>query len=183
VGEDAARPDFRPAFRLRASAPGLGRFAGAPEVRRWPLSPGRPWIRGRRAEAAVLRRLVRAPIGFAELAAAGVLLEPEMAYALLARAIVPGWTAGHSFAVLHETTGPLRARAYVSVRDGSPVTVSADPPAERVAATVSCSPPALLPLLAGVALPAGERAAIRGEAASVAVLQGWITRAQAGPRL
>jgi hypothetical protein len=179
----APPPDFRPSFRLRASEQGLGRFVAAPTAGRWPLAPGRALIRGRRSDAGVLRGLVRAPLGFAELAAAGVLLEPEMAYALLARAIVPGWTAGHSFAVLHETTGPVGARAFVSVRDGGPVTVTTEEPGERVAATVSCSPPALLPLLAGAPLPAGERAAIRGEADALRVLQDWIARAQAGPLL
>jgi hypothetical protein len=183
VGAGAAQPGFRPAFRLRASEAGLGRFAAAPTVGMWLLPPGRVRLRGRRSDAEVLRQLVRAPLGFAELARAGVLLEPELAYGLLAHAIVPAWTSGHSFSVLHETTGPVGARAYVTVNDGRPVTVSADEPAERVVATVSCSPPALLPLLAGVALPAGERAAIRGEPDALAQLQSWIARAQAGPRL
>jgi hypothetical protein len=183
TGRAAAPPGFRPRFRLRASHEGLGRFVSAASVGSWLMPPGRVRLRGHRRDAEVLRALVRAPLGFAELAAAGVLLEPRLAYGLLAHAIVPAWTAGHSFAILHETTGPLGGRAYVSVRDGRPLEVSAEALEGRPAATVSCSPPALLPLLAGAPLPAGERASIKGEAASVSLLQGWIARAQSAPPL
>jgi hypothetical protein len=126
----------------------------------------------------VLRALVRAPLGFADLARLGVELDPELAYALLARAIVPIWTTGHSFTIQHETTSPRGARAFLTIRDGRPPVVGRKVLEGRVAATVACSPAALLPLLAGAPLPDGERASIRGEAGAVALVQGWIARAQ-----
>lgn len=165
-------------FRLSADPASLGSFAAADGVGRW-RGPGGVRLRGRRRQAELLQRLVRAPLGFAELAALGVELGPELAYRLLACAVDPAWTVGHGFTLAHETTGLGGGRAWITVRDGRPLAVSGSPPAGSVAATVSCSRAALLPLLAGAPLPGGERAAIRGEAAAVSLLQGWLARAQA----
>jgi hypothetical protein len=117
-------------------------------------------------------------LGFEELADLGVELGPELAYALLSRAIDPAWTAGHAFTIQHETTGEHGTRAFLTIRDGEPPLVGREAPEGRVAATVQCSPGAVLPLLAGVRLPEGERASIRGEAGAVALVQGWIARVQ-----
>jgi hypothetical protein len=136
-------------------------------------------MRGRRKRAEVLRALVRTPLGFEDLARLGVELGPELAYSLLSRAIDPAWTTGHTFTIQHETTGENGARAFLTVRDGKRPVVTRDVLSERVAATVQCSPRALLPLLAGARLPEGERASIRGEAGAVALVQGWIARVQA----
>ncbi|MGI8580303.1 MAG: hypothetical protein ACR2K9_07135 [Solirubrobacteraceae bacterium] len=168
----------KPEFRLAGSPEAVGRLLLAPSVRTWLLPPGRPRLRGRRKRAEVLRALVRAPNGFAELARVGVELDPELAYTLLARAIVPAWTAGHTFTIQHETTGSRGSRAFLSIRDGQAPRVSRAAPEGRAAATVACTPGALLPLLAGARLPEGERASIRGEAGAVALVQGWIARVQ-----
>ena len=165
-------------FRLRADPAALGSFAAGEGVPRW-RGPAGVRLRGRRRRAELLRRLVRAPLGFAELAALGVELGPELAYRLLACAVDPAWTVGHAFTLAHETTGLGGGRAWITVRDGLPLAVSDAPPPGPVAATVSCSRAALLPLLAGESLPEGERAAIRDEAAVVSLLQGWLARAQA----
>jgi hypothetical protein len=168
----------QPDFRLAGSPEAVGRLLMAPSIRTWFLPPGRPRVRGRRKRAEVLRALVRAPLGFEELAGLGVELGPEIAYTLLSRAIDPEWTAGHAFTIQHEITGDSGSRAFLTIRDGKRPVVTRNTLEGRVAATVRCSPGALLPLLAGVRLPEGERASIRGEAGAVALVQGWIARVQ-----
>lgn len=164
-------------FRLSGDLATLGSFAAAQGVGRW-RAPGGVRLRRRRRRAELLQRLARAPLGFAELASLGVELGPELAYRLLACAVDPAWTVGQAFTLAHETTGLGGGRAWITVRDGRPLAVSDSPPAGPVAATVSCSRAALLPLLAGSPLPGGERAAIRGDAGAVSLLQGWLARAQ-----
>jgi len=164
-------------FRLRADPAALGAFAAAEGVGRI-RAPARVRLRGRRARAAVLQRLVRAPLTLTGLAELGVDLGPELAYRLLARGVEPAWTAGHAFTILHETTGLGGSRAWVSVGDGQPLAVSGSPPAGPVAASVSCRRGALLPVLAGAPLPVGEHAALGGDPAAFALLQGWLARAQ-----
>jgi len=164
-------------FRLSGDPAKLGSFAAAQGVGRWRASGG-VRLRGRRRRAELLQRLARAPLGFAELATLGVELGPELAYRLLACAVDPAWTAGQAFTLAHETTGLGGRRAWITVRDGRPLAVTDSSPAGPAAATVSCSRAALLPLLAGAPLPGGERAAIRGDAGAVSLLQGWLARAQ-----
>ncbi len=164
-------------FRLRADPAALGAFAAAEGVGRI-RAPARVRLRGRRVHAAVLQRLVRAPLTLTGLAELGVDLGPELAYRLLARGVEPAWTAGHAFTILHETTGLGGSRAWVSVGDGQPLAVSGSPPAGPVAASVFCRRGALLPVLAGAPLPAGEDAALGGDPAAFALLQGWLARAQ-----
>ncbi len=164
-------------FRLRADLAALGAFAAAEGVGRI-RAPARVRLRGRRAHAAVLQGLVRASFTLTGLAELGVDLGPELAYRLLARGVEPAWTAGHAFTILHETTGLGGSRAWVSVGDGQPLAVSGSPPAGPVAASVSCRRGALLPVLAGAPLPGGEHAALGGDPAAFALLQGWLARAQ-----
>jgi hypothetical protein len=136
-------------------------------------------IRGRRRNAEALRAaLARADLDLAAAARAGADLDPDLVFRAFAYAIHPSWTKGHTFTVAQEIAGPRPVRWHVAVRDGKPVTVERRAPPDRPAAVVSMTPAAFSHLLRGETPPSGERPAIRGDRAAVALLKGWIDRAQ-----
>ena len=73
---------------------------------------------------------------------------------------------------------PQPQRWHVAVRDGTPVTVERRAPANPPDAVVTMTRAAFSHLLRGEPPPSGERPAIRGDRAAVALLKGWTDRAQ-----
>jgi hypothetical protein len=139
-----------------------------------------------------LRRLIkarRAPLGLAELAAAGIAPSPGLLLTVLARAVEPRWTArrfpltvdiasegSDRWRVVASGDGPLAILPAgdglnAGVDGGSPT--SASPPASAVLHT---APHRLAAVLAGTAAP-GD-AYVEGDARDVRTLLSWLDRAQ-----
>lgn len=117
-----------------------------------------------------LAKLVRLQVPPRHLHAAGVLLDPALALSLVALAIDPRWTAGHSFAIAHFDA----SSTYLEVRDGALPSVTAERPAVPVTTTVRCPRAILLPLLAGED-EAGVT--VDGERRQLEFVQQWFSRA------
>ena len=136
-------------------------------------------VHGRRRGAEALRAaLAGAQLDLAAAARAGADLDPDLVFRAFAYAIHPSWTKGHMFTVAQEIADPRPMRWHVAVRDGAPVTVERRAPAEPPDAVVAMTRAAFAHLLRGEQAPSGERPAIRGDRAAVAVLKGWTDRAQ-----
>jgi hypothetical protein len=185
VGEQGAtakaltrpRPRAQARFHVSADVVSLTELLAGVEKRmgRW-FGPVK--VRGRRRSAEVVRdALVAARLDLAAAARAGAELEPELVLRAFAYAIHPSWTKGHSFTVAQEIGDPRPQRWHVVVRDGSPVAVErrANGPADAV---VTMSRATYLHVLRGEPAPSGERPAIRGDRAAVALLRAWTERAQ-----
>ena len=67
------------------------------------------------------------------------------------------------------------------VANGATVVAGTGAPPQPASATVTVPRAGLIPLLARLALPAGTQAAVRGDAAAVARLHGWMDRVQGIP--
>jgi hypothetical protein len=126
-------------------------------------------------------RARRAPVTLADLTAAEPSLEPAIVLRALAAAIDPAWTAGQRFAIAYELAGPKPATHHFLVADGSPVVTGTGLPPGGAAATVGVAREALLPLLARLALPPGERATVHGDLERLALLHRWTDRVQGIP--
>lgn len=126
-------------------------------------------LRRRRA----LRRLPAVPLEVGALARAGVLPDPGLLYRALALGIDPGWTRGHRFTVALEIAGPRGGTWHVSVADGARVAVEEAAPGSRVDAAIHASQVGWQHLLDGEAPPAGEKAAMRGDATAIGLLGQW----------
>jgi hypothetical protein len=171
------RPRRQAAYHVSADVVTLAELlAGVPKrMGRW-FGPIK--VHGRRRGAEALRdALVGARLDLAAAARAGAEPEPELVFRAFAYAIHPAWTKGHSFTVAQEIADPSPQRWHVVVRDGAPVAV------ERRAtsapdAVVTMSRATYLHLLRGEQAPSGERPAIRGDRAAVALLRAWTERAQ-----
>jgi hypothetical protein len=171
------RPRRQAAYHLSADVVTLAELlAGVPKrMGRW-FGPIK--VHGRRRGAEALRdALVGARLDLAAAARAGAELDPELVFRAFAYAIHPAWTKGHSFTVAQEIADPSPQRWHVLVRDGAPVAV------ERRATTapdavVTMTRATYLHLLRGERAPSGERPAIRGDRAAVALLRAWTERAQ-----
>jgi hypothetical protein len=131
-------------------------------------------LRRRRA----LRRLPAVPLRLAALAKAGVLPDPGLLYRALALAIDPEWTRGHRFTVALEITGPRAGTWHVTADDGARVAVEEAPSGRTVDAVVHTSQIGLQHLLDGEAPPPDEKAALRGDAATIGLLGRWTDRAR-----
>ena len=83
--------------------------------------------------------------------------------------------------MVQEIADPVPQRWNVIVRDGAPVAVErrGETPPD---ATVSMSRAAFRHLLRGEPAPSGERPAVRGDRAAVALLRAWTERAQGRDR-
>ncbi len=130
-------------------------------------------LRRRRA----LRGLPAVPLRLGALARAGVLPDPGLLYRALAEAVEPEWTRGHRFTIALEIAGPRGGTWHVTAADGAPLAVREAPPDAAVEAAVRTSQAGLQHLLDGEAPPAGEKAAMRGEAAAIGLLAQWTDRA------
>jgi hypothetical protein len=126
-----------------------------------------------------LRRLLkarRAPLGLAELAAAGVTLSPGLLLTVLARAVEPRWTAGRSLTVDIAPEGADRWR--VASHSGGPLSILPAGDAEPAPATLHTAPGRLPAVLAAVAAP--DDAYVEGDVRAVRTLLTWLDRAQRG---
>ncbi|MDQ6774828.1 MAG: hypothetical protein M3071_01105, partial [Actinomycetota bacterium] len=160
-------------FRIEGDLAALGRLVLYGSLRRR-FSRRVARVRGDRRAFAALGWLVREPLGLHELCAAGLRLDPELTFLLVAYMIDASWTAGERFTVGHQAPGDA-GRVYLFVRDGARPRVSRQPPIDPVATTIRCPDEQLLALLAG-----GSEGEIQvsGEAKPIALLSDWIARAQ-----
>jgi hypothetical protein len=125
-----------------------------------------------------LRRVPSVPLRLGALARAGVLPDPGLLYRALALAIDPEWTRGHRFTVALEITGPRGGTWHVRADDGARVVVDEASPGTTADAVVHASQVGLQHLLDGEAPPAGEKAAMRGDASAIGLLGQWSDRAR-----
>jgi len=162
-------------FAARASLRGLGA---------WSTGRRRRGVRGRR-RAGPLRALAAHPFSLAELDAAGVRPDAELAWLLVAAAVDPRWTEGHELSVRHEVIG-LERPAAVIVRAGAGAPLGVETAAGAgdgtFDATLRTTPGAVLAALRGAAPPRGEMIEEGGDRDAIATLQEWIARAQRGIR-
>jgi hypothetical protein len=161
------------AFRLEGTAAALAGLA-AGGIRRRPRET-RLEGRGRK-----LKRLIKAmsePIALVDLEHANVVVDPGLLLAALVAGIDLEWTADQDFTVAWVVDGEHGGTWTVRIADGS-AEVLDGPPGDGATATVHVPAPLLLPLLAGAGAPAGEQAAVSGDAGSVALLRQWFDRAQ-----
>ena len=118
------------------------------------------------------------PLRLGALARAGVLPDPSLLYRALAQAIDPEWTRGHRFTVALDIAGPRGGTWHVSAADGAPLAVGEPPPGSVADAVVRISQVGLQHLLDGDSPPAGEKAAMRGDASAIGLLGQWSDRAR-----
>jgi hypothetical protein len=109
-----------------------------------------------------------------QLRAAGVEIDPALAFALVASAIKPAWSAGHRFALAHRGPDQL---TYLAVRDRSAATVGTDRPLVPVTTTICCLDGDLLGVLSGD-VPAGV--SVLGPIAPLELVQRWFAQATRG---
>ena len=110
----------------------------------------------------------------AQLRGAGVVLDPALAFSLVASAIEPAWAAGHRFAIAHRGPDHL---TYFEVRERARPSVGEDRPSAPVATTICCLDEALFPILCGE-LPPGVT--VLGAVAPLELVQRWFARATDG---
>ncbi len=137
-------------------------------------------VKGHRRRARRLCRTRRAAVTLADLAEASVQVWPGLLLLALAEAIDPAWTVGRRFVLAFSIQGSPGATLFFEIRDGEPLGVSHLPPDGDgdVAATVYASEAQFLCLLAGTALPPGERVLLSGDADSLELFLRWSDRAQ-----
>ena len=80
--------------------------------------------------------------------------------------------------VAQEIAGDPPETWYISVGNGRGLRVLSTRPTDGVDATVTMTREAFGHLLRGEPVPAGQRPFIRGDRAAVALLKGWLDRAQ-----
>jgi hypothetical protein len=143
-------------LRVRGTPAKLAATA-AGGIDHWP--PGVSIEGDRRASRALLRSL-RRPLGLVDLLAAGVEVDSSSLLRTLAAGVEPSWVGGPPLAVAWELDG--QSPVLVGFDDRG---ASVRPPAAGVipAATISLSPQALLPLLAGQEPPSSARWAVHGD--------------------
>ena len=174
----APRPRREAAFHVAADVVTLTELLAGVEKRmgRW-FGPVK--VHGPRRRAEALRAaLAGAHLDLAAAARAGADLDPDLVFRSFAYAIHPAWTRGYRFSVLQELADPALHSWRITVADGAPVAVDRDAGAEGADAIVTLTPAAFAHLLKGEPAPTGERPAIRGDRAAVAVLKAWTDRAQ-----
>ncbi len=159
----AAGPvDVAVAGDVRTLAPLAAGGAG-----RWRLRGAR--VTGSRRRLRALLRARRTRVGLAELAAAGLALDPALLLASLAAATPPHLTRGQSFGVAYDVDGDAHE---VRAADGAPLAVTPGR-TTRVAAIVHVARPALPAVLAGGAPASPRPATVTGDPVAVALLHGW----------
>jgi hypothetical protein len=167
----------RVAFRASGDHGQLARLIVAGSFRRRVMRRGLARVEGARAALAAPAAILDAPLDLAELHAAGVRLEPRLAFSLVASMVRPSWTAGERFSIAHDAGSRGSALTYLHVRGGEPLTVTDTPPLGPVATTVSCGVDRLLAVLAG---DASADVGVSGDPGPLLALLGWLERAQHG---
>lgn len=170
---EGPRPKRQRDVEIATTHAGLGRLlAGRRGLRR------RARVRGKHRRVRELRKLARTPLALRDLAGAGAVLEPALAFWLAALAIDPAQTQGHRFTIAHAPLPGGPADAWLRIQDGGALAVMRTKPGEAPAVTLRCTRGALLALLAGVDPPPGEGAAVDGDLAALELLRGWIARTE-----
>jgi hypothetical protein len=173
----AARGRREAEFHLSADALTLAELiAGVPHrVGRF-RGPAR--VSGRKRRIKPLRGLPAARLSLAEAARAGARLDPSLVFRTFPYVIQAAWSRSHSFTVAQEIAGDPPETWYISVGNGRGLRVLSTRPADGVDATVTMTREAFGHLLRGEPVPAGQRPFIRGDRSVVALLKGWLDRAQ-----
>src|SRR5205085_9892825 len=123
-----ARPRSEVDFQLVGELASIARLLTAGPVRRRLRARRRiARVRGDRRRLTALDRLIRAPLSLRQLHAAGVRLDPMLAFTLAGLAIEPSWTAGERFTIGHREARSPAPDAYLHVRDGKPPLACAAP--------------------------------------------------------
>lgn len=163
-------------FLLEASARGLAELMA---TRRPSLLRRSTQVRvsGPGRHEAPLPALGRHGIGLADLAAAGVALNPALVHQALAWAIEPRWTRGRRFCLAHEVTGEPGERCFVTAADGSRLRVSLSLPGD-VDAVMTTAADDFLALMAGLE----AQSEVSGDRRVAALMLEWIGRASARAR-
>ncbi len=177
VEHDATvRPASELDFQLVGDLASVARLLRSGRLqRRLRIPPGRmARVRGDRRRVAAIDRLIGAGLTLPELHAAGVRLDPVLAFALAALMIEPGWTAGERFTIGHRDPAITTPDAYLLIRDGRVPLASAEPPHGPVASMLVCAEDALLGRLAAL------DPEVAGEERPVTLLRRWLDRAQCG---
>jgi hypothetical protein len=174
---DAPRGRRKAEFHLAADALTLAELiAGVPH--RLGRFRGAARVSGRKRRVKPLRALPSARISLAEAARAGARLEPALVFRTFPYVIQAAWSKGHSFTVAQQIAGDPPETWYISVGDGRGLEVLTTPPEGGADATVTMTGEAFGQLLRGEPVPPGQRPFIRGDRAAVALLKGWLDRAQ-----
>lgn len=160
-------------FHLEGTAAALAEFAAGGSRKRAKATH----FDGSRRRLKKLLRVLRDPVQLADAARAGAPVDPGVVLAALAAATDGEQTAGHTFTVAWDVSGPLGGIWTVHVAGGRP-RVDPGGPEGGATATVHVSQAAFLPLLAGFAPPPGEQATVTGNAHAVALLRQWFDAAQ-----
>jgi ribonucleoside-diphosphate reductase beta chain len=147
------------------------------------MMAGRLRIRGKRRRALRLRHMAGAEVSLTDFLQPGAEVDPDVLYRSMPYLIDPAWTKGHEFTVRHQVTGEGGGEWYIQVRDGRPLVVTADAPADRdAAATATMSFDAYQQVLARRVSPSEamqrQMTTIVGELYPLTVLGRWIARSQ-----
>jgi hypothetical protein len=130
-----------------------------------------------------LRRLLKArrePVDLGDLAAAGVVPDPELLLRTLAAAVRPSWTGDEEYAVAVDVPG--HEPITVVAEPGRRLQIAGAPPSGgAVRAVLATSPAALLALLGRVEPPDGDDAMLTGEEEVMDTLLELLDRAQGLP--
>jgi hypothetical protein len=165
-------------FRLDLDAPALIKLlihGGSPKLRR---KAGHLKVRGTVRRRRALRNIPAADLDLARLAEANVWPDPGLVIKAIAGLVDPDWTRGHAFAIALVVLGPRGGRWRVRANDGASLDVGPARTGEDAHATVRMSQAAFQRLLAGRPSADDRRTHVAGDIAAVAVLTGWIERAQ-----
>lgn len=175
----AARGREQVGFQIVGDPGRLARLLGAGPLRRV-LRIGLARVRGRREGLAALRALLALPLDLDGLRRAGVALDGETLFTLLAAMIDPAWTRGELFTVGH--TDERGHAVYLQIRNGAPPLVSLEPPAGRVATELAGSSAALWQAFGDGRAQAwpGDGFTAAGDQGPLTLLRTWANRAQSG---
>ncbi|HEX5193354.1 MAG TPA: hypothetical protein VFW09_11160 [Solirubrobacteraceae bacterium] len=177
VAETTARPPEQVAFHVVGGPDRLARLLVAGRLRRR-LGFGVARVRGDRDGLAALEALLSLPLDLPALVEGGMLSDSTTMLSLVAAIVRPEWTRGAYFALSHRD-GDAPA-SYLRFSGGRRPEVTATEPAGPIATAISCSGQDLASLLAGAIGPGAAGVEVRGDAAPLTQLQGWIKRAQSG---
>ncbi len=175
----AARTREQVVFQIVGGPARLARLLTAGPLRRL-LRVGVARVRGRREGVAAVRSLLALPLDLGALREAGVTVDAETLFTLLAAMIEPAWTQGERFAISH--TDERGHAVFLQIRDGLPPVVSLEPPAGRIATELSGPAEAMWQALAdGTSQPrAGAGPVLRGDQGPLTLVRTWANRAQSG---
>lgn len=173
---EAPRGRRQAEFHLSADALSLAELvAGVSHPIRRFRGPVR--IRGRKRRLKPLRAIQGTQLSLGEAARAGARLEPGVVFGAFPYVIHPSWSRGHSFTIAQKIAGDPPETWYLSVGNGG-IEVSQAPPPGEPDASVSMSRETFGHLLNGEQAPRGQRPKVRGDREAVALLKGWLDRAQ-----